>query len=80
MFWSKGIGFCYDVTTMRQRKRQIPMACLFSLSLRNLHSWSPKIECLLQNVLSCGVFYHGSSSCVAVLTFLLFTFFYSVTR
>ena len=60
---------------MRQCKRKTPVACFFSLSHRSLHSWSPKIEYLLQNVLSGGVFHHGSSSCVAVLTFLLFTFF-----
>jgi hypothetical protein len=59
--------------------RKVPIVYFFSLSLRNLHSWSPKVECLLQNMLSCGVFHHGSSTCVVALTFLHFTPFYSVT-
>jgi len=75
MFWKKGMRFCYDVTPMRQCKRKVPMVYFFSLSLRNLHSWRPKVEHLLQNVLSCGVFHHGSSSCVVALSFLCFTFF-----
>jgi len=80
VFWKKGITFCYGVTPMRQCKRKVPMAYFFSLYLCNLHSWSPKVEYFLQNVLFCSVFHHGSSSCVVALTFLLFTFFYSVTR